>query len=1071
MKIIIYILLRIYLLVPFFLAFNDLQAIPKVQAPLQNLLEGRIIDGDGNPVVATVSSTKTKNKVTTNDKGEFRILTSINYDTLIITGLQIERTICPVIESDYQLITVALRPHEVQEVVINTGYETIPLERATGSFGFINDKVLNLQVGTDILKRLEGVLPGVTFDRNDDIRVRGVSTIKGPKDVLIVVDNFPFEGTIDMINPNDVESITVLKDAAAASIWGARAGNGVVVITTKKGQFNQPLKMDFNFTLSGHGKPSLMDLPRMSPTDFIEVEQFLFNNNGFATDFILSDIYKTPLSPAVNIFQQRKNGLISSADSAAQIALLKTHDIRRDILSHVYQNARTAQYSFNLHGGSDNVSYQFSAAYDEAISELSATSDRLNLNASNSYKPLQGLQVNTSVRFTYSKNVTGKENYMSGSYKVNGKEIPYLRLADNRGNPIAAETYIRHDYVDTVGNGLLLDWKHYPLTDWMHRRATSNTNAVLADVGIDYTIVEGLSSSIKYQYQLQVSGTEQISDMESYYTRNLINLYSQTDRDAGVVSSAVPRGSIYGAANTSVRGHSLRAQTNYRKSARAHDFSGILGAEVRQVAGDRTSLPTVFGYSKDPLLTVPVDLFNRHPELITGFTSQIPVVRSTVFDRTVNRFLSFYGNAGYTYGGRYSLTVSARKDGSNLFGVRTNNQWNPLWSVGASWLVDRESYFNTQYVQHLKIRATYGASGNIASDARAVPVLGYYSPDNSSIFFPYASIEGVSNPELKWETSRMLNVGIDFGFLKDRVSGTLDLYRKNGIDLYGTTPYDYTVYGVTGQITKNVARMEGKGLDLSLNSVNLDAALKWSSILTFSYADNKTTAYYVTTADRLASLIGNGFGITPVVGKPLYGMASYRWGGLDSEGNPQGYIEDELSTDYTTIANAVRSFGNDNNVIYHGSAEPTYQGALGNTFGYRGFSLSLYISYKLGYFFRRDVLSYDQLYRTGTGHPEFAQRWQKAGDELKTNVPSMQYPANADRDVFYAHSEINVERADHLRIQFISASYSFLPQSVRFPDLSIYFNTSNLGFLWRASEHNLDISVPSYALGLRLNLK
>src|SRR5690606_25818186 len=159
--------------------------------------------------------------------------------------------------------------------------------------------------------------------------------------------------------------------------------------------------------------------------------------------------------------------------------------------------------------------------------------------ASNSYKPLQGLQVNTSVRFTYSKNVTGKENYMSGSYKVNGKEIPYLRLADNRGNPIAAETYIRHDYVDTVGNGLLLDWKHYPLTDWMHRRATSNTNAVLADVGIDYTIVEGLSSSIKYQYQLQVSGTEQISDMESYYTRNLINLYSQTDRDAGVVSSAV----------------------------------------------------------------------------------------------------------------------------------------------------------------------------------------------------------------------------------------------------------------------------------------------------------------------------------------------------------------------------------------------------------------------------------------------------------------------------------------------------------------------------------------------------
>ncbi len=1035
----------------------------------QQPVTGKITDRSGNPVTATVGFKGGRTAVTTDSDGGFRIANPMGLDTLLITGLHIGTVVWPLRGEGPQLITVTLKAQEITEVVINTGYETLPRERATGAFGHIDNGTLNLQVGTDILGRLDGVVAGLTFDRNADVRVRGLSTINGPTDVLVVVDNFPLEGSIDMINPNDVESVTVLKDAAAASIWGARAGNGVIVITTKKGRFNQPVDIGFNHTLSGHGKPRLWELPRMSSADFIDVEAFLFRNNAFFIDFLLSDFYKTPVSPAADIFRQRSAGLISAADSASRIAALKIHDIRTDLLEHVYRNAVTSQYSLNLRGGSGNVSYLFSAAYDKAVSDLSATDDRLNLNVSNSYRPSRALQVNTSLRYTRTESVTGREGYNSGSYKVNGKEIPYLRLTDDVGNAIPVETFIRHGYADTAGGGLLLDWKHYPLADWQHRKATTGIHSVLADVGIDYAILDALKLGVQYQYQQQATENTQLSDMDSYYTRNLINLYSRIDHSTGEINRVVPEGDILASGRSAVLGQSVRTQANYRSAWGFHELNGLLGGEARQVARDRTAYPAVFGYSRDPLLTAPVDLFNSHPTLITGFASQIPVSRSTTFEKTVNRFLSFYGNVGYTYNGRYSLTASARRDGSNLFGVKTNNQWNPLWSVGASWLASDEPFFRGREVNYLKLRATYGVSGNIATDASAVPVLGYYPPNNWTIFFPYAAAQGISNPELRWETSRMLNVGADFAMEGDRLSGSLDLYRKKGTDLYGPTPYDYTAYGVVSEITRNVAGMQGHGIDLTLSSVNIDRAFRWTSALLFNYAVNKTTDYFVPTADRLASLVGNGAGITPVIGKPLHGIASYRWGGLDASGNPQGYLGDDLSTDYRTMAERVRSSGIDSNVVYHGSAEPVYQGTLGNTLQYKGLSLSVYISYRLGYHFRREVLSYDQLFRTGGGHAEFAYRWKQPGDEASTNVPSMLYPANGDRDAFYRLAEVNVRRADQVRIQFVTATYRLPALSDRFPVASVYLNASNLGFVWRASADNLDLSVPTYAVGLNMN--
>ncbi|SEN45755.1 TonB-dependent outer membrane receptor, SusC/RagA subfamily, signature region [bacterium A37T11] len=169
---------------------------------------------------------------------------------------------------------------EQAEVLVNTGYQQLPKERATGSFAVVDNKLFNQQVSTDVLSRLEAVANGVVVDRSysstPTLMVRGLSTIQGPREVLIVVDNFPYEGELKNLNPNDIQDITILKDAAAASIWGARAGNGVIVIRTKKGQFNQPNSISFNTNVTISNKPNLYKIKQVSSDAFVEYEKFLY---------------------------------------------------------------------------------------------------------------------------------------------------------------------------------------------------------------------------------------------------------------------------------------------------------------------------------------------------------------------------------------------------------------------------------------------------------------------------------------------------------------------------------------------------------------------------------------------------------------------------------------------------------------------------------------------------------------------------------------------------------------------------------------------------------------------------
>ena len=1046
-------------------------------------IKGKIVNEEGNPEIATVTVKGSRNASGTDENGYFVLKNVPEKAVLVISGVNIE-TFEVSVNGQTDLGTLKAKHKIVQAdeiVVANTGYQSLKPNEINGSVVVIDNKTLNQQVGTNILHRLDGVTSGLLFEKNKsnyrnsdnktNISIRGLSTINGPLDPLIVLDGFIYEGDINNINPNDVENITILKDAAAASIWGARAGNGVIVITSKKGKFDQKLQVSTNVNLIVNDKPDLFDLPQMSSADYIDVEQYLFNK-GYFNSQIVSQPYKA-LTPAVEILLKRRNGSITSSDSASQINALKNIDSRNDYNKYVYTNAVTQQYFINLRGGSRDNAYLASIGYDKNLDDLRGRYKKLNIKIENTWRPIRNLEVTFSTYYTNSTTSSGMLGYNNSAITSGGRRIPYYRLADDDGNPVSFSNNYRDTYIDTAGNGKLLDWKYYPLEEYKHAGSTTNLQELYTNAGIQYKLSPFLDVDVRYQYQMQLSKFDRLANIESFEARNMINSFSQLNRSTGVVNYIVPVGAIRSLQNSTTESSTLRGQLNFNRSWGMHSVNGFAGSEIRQ-AKEFSDTYSSYGYSENPLTSSSVDFVNSFPDFITG--SYNGISGSPYFSNTTFRFVSFYGNASYSFKKRYSISGSMRRDGSNIFGANTNDKWKPLWSIGTGWKISDEAFYKSGFLPSLKIKATYGYSGNVDLSKTALPVAVYFNGTAPS-YLPGTRIITINNADLKWEQSRQINLGIEFSLKQNIVSGSVDFYLKNGTDLYGQTPYDYTTWGALGEITKNVADMQGKGVDIIMQSKNFDKTFKWTTRFLFSYNTNKTTAYYTSAAKNGTTLLGGGNTIIPVVGKSLYGIVAYKWGGLDSAGNPQGYVNGQISTDYRAITNEANAKGLDGgNIVYIGAGSPTHFGSLINTFTWKQFSVSLNIAFRFNYYFTKPSLRYTGLV-AGAGQSDFDKRWQHPGDELITNIPSFQYPVNSQRDDFYALTEIHVLRADNVRLQYIHASYTLNSLNNRksfFTTLQLYANAANLGILWKKTKEGPDPDYPtslhpvtSWALGLR----
>jgi TonB-linked SusC/RagA family outer membrane protein len=1027
----------------------------------------RVLSKEGKPLGgATIRFLAHKEIIVADLNGVFNLPLQNLPDTIVIAHIGY-REIRQWLPLDVKLPAEWTMEELVQtsEVIVNTGYQKLPKERATGSFTLVDKAMLDQQVGTNIFDRLESIANGYTVsrenNRNGQMMIRGLSTIQGPKDPLIVVDNFPYNGSLDNINPSDVESVTFLKDAAAASIWGSKAANGVIVVTTRKARFNTPLQVGFTANFTAQAMPRIMDYQRINSTDFIDVEQMLFSKGYRFSD--TSSNAKPPFSPVYEILFKQRRGQLTPAQATAMIDAYRQHDTRTDFQNQVYRTGLNQQYALNLQGGSPNFNWMMTGGYDQNVSDLSATYKRITLRSENTLRITKKLTMTAGLSLVSSSTNTGRPGYGDIS-TVKGSIPPYTYLSNPDGSPVALAKDYRESYTDTAGAGKLLNWKYYPLTDYLNTVNPSKLTSLVATIGLNYQALRTLNLSLQYQYEGQQVEGRKLQDMNAYFSRDMINRFSQLNRATGVVTYKVPAGGIMDITNTRLEGSSARATASIQESWGVdHQLSALAGAEIRDIR-NRSNNYRVYGYDDDILTVGNVDFANTYPSFVTGSSSLIPMASS--LNSTTNRFVSLFANAAYTFRGRYTLSGSVRRDASNNFGVETNDRWTPLWSAGAGWELSKEKWMSGSTFSLLKMRTTYGLSGNVDPSKSALTTINY------TVVSPYtlsaqATIDKFYNPDLRWEKTAMWNLGLDFRLAHDRISGSVEYYRKKGDDLYGASVVDYTVGLGSATVVKNVAAMKGQGVDFEINTVNTTGIVGWQTQFILNYSTDEIVEYY------LANQQGNQFiggTFTPIVGSPVYGFYAYRWAGLDpANGDPIGYLNGQPSRSFSTLIGPTVQVSD---LAYIGRTMPSVYGSLGNTISWKGLSLSFRFAYKFGYYFKRKSINYGALYAASTGHPDYALRWQNPGDEQYTQVPSMVYPAVASRDAFYNGSEILAEKGDHIRLQYITLQYQLTKRIGKLPfkDLSIYSVLHNVGIIWRANDRNLDAGYQDEFVSPPMNL-
>ena len=1040
---------------PFMYVLLD-KAISIQPRPKDMSIHGRVFNEKNEPLAGVTIIVKGDGAATgfSRDNGEFAVHTRTADPWLIVSSVNYETQELRPVDGAVPDIHLKERIGELSDVVVvHTGYQDVRRQGTTGSFDELDNSLLSRRVSTNILDRIDGVASDVLFNKNivngtnqSDITIRGRSTIFANPNPLIVIDNFPYTGDINNLNPDDVESITILKDAAAASIWGAFSGNGVIVITTKKGRPNQPPKLSLTTSQTVGQRPNLYYMPILSSSDYIDVEKFLFQNGQYASQ--LSGASNMAVSPVIEILNQEATGQLSVADAQTQIAALRQQDVRKDEDKYLYRPSLNSQYAMNVSGGNSQSQYYLSGGYDKNLSNLVRNEyDRVTLNATNAYHLLPGrLELIAGLAFTSST------TYNNNTFST-GNIYPYTKLADANGNPLPVNFQFRPGYIDTAGGGQLLDWNFRPLQELYN----SANKTVLTDYRINlslrYTVLKGLDAQAFYQYGRGISDNPNYRSLQTYYTRNLINEFTQVSN--GQLSFPVPRDGIFDEAVNSYSANNLRAQLNYKDSALYHGLLTVIaGAELRDLEGDKR-VTRLYGYDPDLGSSLPVDYAGEYTQYSSGVQQQIPYLDQNT--GTSERYLSYYSNAAYTYRARYIVSASARRDESNLFGVRANQKGVPLWSAGAGWELSKEDFYKWYGLPFLKIRVSDGYNGNVDQSLSAFTTA-MTNPQGNGYGAVSASIVNPPNPNLRWERINTFNVGADFSTRGDRVGGSVEYFIKSGRDLIGQSPVDPTT-GVT-VFTGNTANMLAHGVDLTLHANNSFGKVRWNSVLLFSLVRDRVTNYKVNQGTVTAYFQAST--INPLVGKPLYSVFALRWEGLDTAGNPQGYLRNpngqggSTTSDYNSILNSPDL----HNLVYKGPVNPPVFGSWRNSLYWRQWGISFNILYKLGYVFRRTSINYTDLFDgVSPGHPDYDRRWQNPGDEKHTYVPSMIYPASVARDNFYTNSEVLVEKGDHVRLQDLQFSYDLhrsanpgLPvQLIRF-----YVYANNIGILWKANHEGID---------------
>lgn len=1052
----------------------------------QTMLSGTVTNAEGQPVAGatlTVLGSGAIGKTAT--EGRFSFALSRLPDTLLVShlGYQSYRIVIGTHTENPLQIVLQAGSHDLEEVMVNTGYYQVPKERATGSFVQIDNRLLNGMVTTNILDRLEGVVNGMDMDRREifgenptarppGIRVRGIATLESNESPLIVVDNFPYEADISTINPNDVESITVLKDAAAASIWGARAGNGVIVITTKKGRYNDRTTISMTSNVTIGEEPDLFYNNRYLPAATVmEIEETLFNRG---------DVYpeepQTVIPPYVELLIKQRDGEISDAEFNRQKAVLQHTDTRAEALKYLYQPSVNQQYALNIRGGSANYRYYVSGGYDNNRQSVVGNGNRrLNLAIQNSLRVAKNLELDAALWYTGQQSQNDGITYTHGlsSGTLVGTS-PYHRLADEAGNPLAIPRDIRAAYADGATSEGLMDWNYRPLDEIRLADNQSKSTEIRLNTGVAYRFLNAFNLHVKYQYIRSQSEGYSYYSPDTYFVRNLVNRFTQED---GL--RVIPAGGILdGRPDTESLSHSGRAQLDFRKTvAGTHELAALAGAEVRQRIAETLPGYRMYDYDRSTYIgTANLDYSQYYPVRPVG--AMLIPSSANVHQRFTDRFISYFVNGADTYRGKYTLSGSLRWDASNLFGVNTNQKGVPLWSAGGSWELSKENFYRFRALPYVRLRVTYGSSGNVNPDVSAFPIFSYAGTDTRTKL-PRAALTSAGNPNLRWEKVNTFNAGVDMGWFGNRITGSMEYYWKDAYDLIGVDFMDPTSGIIKGAVPAlenriNYADLQTHGVDIQLNAGILKTGFSWDAGVIFNYNRNRITHYSTAEVNNISTYFVSP---PPTVGRSKDVIYMLPWYGLDHQsGRPLVEVNGVLGMDYREYYSGTTV----DDLLVAGVTTPPYFGSFRNTFSYRGFQLSANIIWKAGHVFRRSSISPGAEYNgPGSYHMDYFRRWKQPGDERFTDVPAASETYNTYEASAYSRSAALITSGDYVRLQDINLSYTHRSERLRsagVEQIRLFCYVRNVGLLWTKNDAGIDpeyidVAYPAprtYALGINV---
>lgn len=1019
---------------------NVEENMPVMVVEEQRPVRGKVVNEQGQPMVGvTVTVQGKKLGALTDADGAFSIAGVEEGATLLISyvGYTSQN-----VKASYSGATVTLVPDDRVvdggTVRVNTGYQSLARERMTGSFSYISGEQLESKLATGLKNALEGQAAGVVIDKSGNIEIRGISTFNAQKTPLVVVDGYPIEGSIDDINPMNISSIVVLKDGVAASIYGSRAANGVIVVTTKTGRSSKP-KVSYSGFVNIVQRPDLKYLNRASSSDYIDAEIDLFNLNPNGP----STLSTGNMSRVTYLLMQVREKKITEAEAMAEIDGLRKIDGMKQIEDAFFRKKITHQHNLGILGGSEEYNYNIAVNYQNTRENLiNNDGKRIIFDLKNEWKPFSFLTAGASANFTVDNgssswmlvNTSTGPSYVGNhfstltAYGSASLLRPYTNLWDENGDPAdiwGISQYKVNTYKNTPG---MKQWGYHPMQDINDNNYSRKSFSSRITGFVRAQIIDGLTAEFGGNWVRGNTHVKGVQEADAYAVRIA---YNDATSKANKANHYFPDGAVINENRDMNESWTLRSQVNYNKNflGDKHRVNALIGNEIRKITADNNQLATRLGYNPTAGSFIPVNLKDYLGGIYSSdmlFASSFQGMTNGEFRYADNRFVSWYANGSYEYDNRFIVSGSMRLDLTNFFGTDKEYRYKPLWSLGATYKLSNEKFWNSDVVNKLFLRGSYGINGNISLNNGPFLILsvGTFSQTTGGVSY------GVSSPpnnQLRWEKTKISNVGIDFGLFNNAVEGTLDYYNKKSSDLLAADAIDPTL-GYTS-LVKNVGEMSNHGFELSLNMrvVNTNN-FRWTVSPNIAYNFNKVNHYNVTRAYPSSYTTSQGI---LAAGYPAASIWGYRYAGLNDKGQTQIYGK---NNDVKLIGNALIE-----DVSYQGTFRPKWDLALTNRLKYNDWSLSFMFIAKLGHKYRKDGFLGSNFQNRHVG-----ERWKKPGDEAHAIYPALQ---SWNMDMFtFPYTDILLGNASYAKLRDVTLSYdlSKWTKSLKIANAQLYVQGRNL---------------------------